>query len=272
MSRALPAFFTLSALVFAPLARAASSSPSGQGQQAEAGDTSLIDREDRGPLKQKIPPVSGHFFVRQNRFELTPSLGLSFKDPFFAKYILSAALTYHATESVGIMLRGGYALTTVGGAAQSCVTSTTSGGGSTVTCTPPTFQQLDGVAPGQIKTLIELNLEWAPLYGKLSLISEKVAHFDLYGIVGPAFVQYGGPRAAGQTVSTPTWAVGGDVGVGIHFFLNSWLTLKAELRDVIYQENVADAPGSTTTSGSTRNQLMFDLGLSFFLPLHVEEG
>jgi outer membrane beta-barrel protein len=242
-----------------------------QSAQTEAGDTSIIDREDRGPLKEKIPPVSGHFFLRQGRFELTPSLGLSFKDPFFSKYILSGALTYHASETFGIMLRGGYSLVTVSSAAQKCIT-TTNASGNSVSCTPPGMPILDGVAPGMILSVVELDAQWAPLYGKLSLISEAVGHFDLYAIVGPAAVLYGGPRTAGAIVNSPAWTVGADVGVGMRFFLNHWVTLKLELRDLIYAENVADSPGSQSTASSLRNQLIFDLGVSFFFPVHVEEG
>jgi outer membrane beta-barrel protein len=169
------------------------------------------------------------------------------------------------------MLRGGYSLVAVSSAAQKCITTTTASGNS-VSCTPPDMSILDGVAPGMILSVVELDAQWAPLYGKLSLISEAVGHFDLYGIAGPAAVLYGGPRTAGSSVNSPTWTIGADVGIGMRFFLNHWITLKLELRDVIYGENVADSPNSLQTANSLRNQLIFDLGFSFFFPVHVEEG
>ena len=35
-----------------------------------------------------------------------------------------------------------------------------------------------------------LDFEWAPLYGKISLLAEGFAHFNLYLIAGPAASQY----------------------------------------------------------------------------------
>lgn len=240
-----------------------------QTESQEAGDTSVIDREDRGPLKEKIPPVSGHFFLRKGRFELTPSVGLSFKDAFFSKYILGGSFTYHATETVGVMLRGGYAVDTVSSAAQKCVFGTTGG----PVCQPPSMDSVQGVAPGLIHALVELDAQWAPLYGKISIFGEKVIHFDIYGIAGPAAVLYGGPRPSdGSALDTPTWTVGGNVGVGTHLFINRWITLRAELQDVIYQENLATDLTGISQNHSLRNQLVFDVGLSFFFPMHVEEG
>jgi outer membrane beta-barrel protein len=237
-----------------------------QTAEQEAGNTSVIDREDRGPLKAKIPPVSGHFFLQKGRFELTPSVGLTIRDAFFSKYILSGSLTYHASESFGVMLRGGYSIVGVSSAVQKCLT----GPGGVPVCSSPTMNDVDGIAPGNIQGLAELNLQWSPLYGKIALIAERVVHFNLYAIGGPAAVLYGGPRPAGASSGdTPTWTVGGNVGIGMHFFINRWSTLRVELLDLIYQENVGVGGVQTT---SLRNQLMFDLGVSFYFPNNYEEG
>ena len=50
---------------------------------------------------------------------------------------------------------------------------------------------------------------------------------------------------------------------------NEWLTLRLEVRDVIYYE----VNGRDTTTGSVRNQLMTEVGFSLFFPtLFHEEG
>ena len=48
---------------------------------SEAGDTAALDR-DIGPLKDRIPPVTGHTFVMAKRFEIAPTFSLSFRDAF----------------------------------------------------------------------------------------------------------------------------------------------------------------------------------------------
>ena len=59
-----------------------------------------MDR-DIGPLKDRIPPVSGHCFLMAGRFEIR-ALGLSFRDAFWTKYMVGATFTYHLTETIGL--------------------------------------------------------------------------------------------------------------------------------------------------------------------------
>src|SRR5262249_57098968 len=67
----------------------------------EGGDVAEGDKDRVGPLRERIPPVSGHLFRKKGRFELSPSASLSIKDAFFTKYMLGLALTYHAWETFG---------------------------------------------------------------------------------------------------------------------------------------------------------------------------
>lgn len=228
----------------------------------EAGDVSEVDKDAAGPLRERIRPVSGHQFLMAQRFEVSPGLAISFRDAFFTKYVLGAALTYHLTEAFALSVKGGYSIPVIAGVAQICTPPTeTSGGG----CAAPTMDQLTKVngasqnkTYGLINLLATLDLQWSPLYGKLSLVSEKFLHFNMYALGGPALVSYG-PNA--------TMTVGGNVGIGLRFFINRWLTVRTELRDTIYQE-----VGFPAENLSLRNQLMMDLGLSMFLPMEFQEA
>ncbi|HLT31656.1 MAG TPA: outer membrane beta-barrel domain-containing protein [Myxococcaceae bacterium] len=223
--------------------------------EIEAGDVAEIDKDARSPLRERIPPVSGQLYVLEGRFEIAPTASVTFRDAFYRKYILGGSLTYYPKQWLGISLNGGYAIPTVAGTAQICDTQT--GGG----CAPPTLESLEGRAPGHLLLLGGLDVMWSPIYGKLSLLSEAFAHFDLYLIGGVAAVQYG---AARQTEPTPTFTVGANVGVGGHVHLNRFIALRLELRDLIYVEDTGP------TGNVLNNQFMFNLGLSFFLPTSVE--
>jgi len=227
-------------------------------EEAEAGDVSEVDKDRLGPLRERVRPVSGHVFLKKGRFEFSPSATLSLRDAFYSKYIFGGAVTYHPMETLGVSLRVGYALNTVAGAAQKC-TFGEGGEGDTRGCASPTLDELDGNAPGQIKLLGGADVQWAPIYGKLSLLAETFVHFDLYGVAGASVVQYRGPGeslgAAPKSYLTP----GANLGVGARFFLNRWLTLRTELRDLIYVEKGTEASGNYL-----RNQLLFELGVSFF--------
>ena len=225
--------------------------------EEEAGDVSEIDKDARGPLRERIRPVSGQLYVRKNRLEITPSAAMTFRDAFFTKYILGGSLTYYPAEWFGINAYGGYSIPTVTGSAQRC--DTANGGG----CAPPTFAELDGMAPGQLRLVAGADVMWSPIYGKLSLLAESFVHFDLYLLAGVAGVQYGAP-APGADVNTSLgsveeWTVGANVGLGGHLHLTRFMAVRVELRDLIYQERgVADTQ-------ILNNQFLFNLGLSFFL-------
>ncbi len=230
---------------------------------AEAGDTAAVER-DIGPLKDRIPPVTGYTFLMARRFEIAPTFSLSFRDAFWTKYVVGATLTYHFTETLGVALRGGYAFTSVSGAAQICPAGEA--------CRSPTKEELDGKGPGQINLVTGLDFEWAPLYGKISLLAEGFAHFNLYLIAGPAAIQYKAPKDGNVPGSDSAWAVGGEAGLGMRFIFNRWMALRFELRDVIYREKTAGATETTGAAHQVRNQLFFDIGLSFFFPNNFNEG
>lgn len=240
-----------------PQKRSAGPAPTAQQAQEDAGDTSELAR-DIGPLKSRIPPVTGHLFMMRHRFELTPLVGVSLRDAFFTKYLAGAELTYHLTEDLGIGARVSYAKSTISGAAQICTNE-----GATRGCTSPTMGQVDGNAPGQISMLGGINLQWAPIYGKISLLAEKFVHFDIYGVFGVAGVQYVGP---GTDSPPKLFTVGANVGAGARLYLNRWMALRGEFRDLIYAEKVSLGPDSL------RNQLVFELGLSFFFPMSFGES
>ena len=223
----------------------------------EAGDISEVDKDRLGPLRERVQPVSGHLFRKKGRFELSPSGALSLKDPFFTKYMLGATLTYHPWETFGIGVHFNYAFDSVSGAAQVCNRDASSG---PVGCRSATMAELDGKAPGQINLIAGLEGQWAPLYGKLSLFSESFVHFDMYALAGVAMVRFSGPSPSGIGSSAQT-SVGGNAGLGFRLFMNRWLTLRTEIRDLVYQEKVLPLPAT-----QLRQQIVFELGFSMFFP------
>jgi len=236
-----------------------------QRAEEEAGDVSEADKDASGPLRERIRPVSGHLFLMDGRFELSPMVGLSVRDAFFTKVLFGAALTYHLTEAWAVSLRGGYTASLISGSAQICNPSS-SLTGQQAGCHPPTWEDLTSLdgqpankAYGLLTFVSSVDVLWAPLYGKLALWAEKVLNFNLYLLAGPALVMYGPLRVL---------APGGNVGLGFRFVVNDYLAVRLELRDVIYGEQGVEAGG---VASSIRNQLMAELGLSFFLPTTFKE-
>ncbi len=229
-----------------------------QKSEEEAGDTSEADKDSAGPLRERVRPVSGQVFLMKGRFELSPGLSLSVKDAFYTKVAPLLALTYHFNDAIGLSLRGAYNISIVSGAAQIC---TKDGNGISLGCQPPKFSELTAAnAFGQMSLMAGLELQWSPIYGKLGLVAEKFLEFNMYVALGPTLVMYG-------PTNTPT--VGGNIGIGFRFFINKFLCVRLELRDVIYDENFTTG---AFKGESLRNQLMGELGLSIFLPTSFEGG
>ncbi len=223
-------------------------------EENEAGDTSEVDKDASGPLRDRIRPVSGHLFLHKGRFEISPLASVSVKDPFFTKYVFGAALLYHPWETVAIGVRGAYSIPTVSGALNIC---------SDNGCRPPTMADIHERAPGEITLLGGADVYWAPIYGKISLLAEQFLHFDLYGLAGASVVQYQGPiDAGGGALLAP--AV--DLGLGARVFVTRWLTARFEIRDVAHFEDLAG-----TDKLSQQHQLLVELGVSFFFPMSVSE-
>jgi outer membrane beta-barrel protein len=228
-----------------------------QKSEEEAGDTSEIDKDRQGPLRERVRPVSGHIFLMKGRFEASPTFAASFKDAFYTKYAPGLFVSYHFTETVGVSLRGQYAISTVSGAASICTNNPMTGAR---TCVGPTLSELDQgqsgtVAYGRMGLMVDLALEWAPIYGKLATLAFLPflpfddLHFNMYGGIGPQLVMYSASNA---------FTAGANVHVGFRFFVNHFVCVRTELRDVIYYEAI--------NTGDLRNQLMVELGISFFLP------
>lgn len=233
----------------------------------EAGDVAEVDKDSAGLLRDRIRPVTGHRLLMAKRFELTPGLGVTFRDPFFTKVVFELALTWHFNEALALSLDATYNLSLITPWAQICVPQ---GSETAAGCRQPTMDELtrtDGSPTGALQNRAsglltfwaDLNLQWSPIYGRLSTFAEGAAAFNFYGFIGPSVVMYG---------PLNQFAPGGNVGIGMRLLFNRWLGLRLQFRDVIYPEQVFQG---ATQSTSVRNQLMFELGFSMFLPTTFQE-
>ncbi len=240
MTRALSTWWMVAAVALAPgLAR---------GSAADA-------------FENKIPPVSGQAYQKAGKLEVTvPSVELSLNDAFYSKYLFGAKLGYHLSEYFAVAVTGAYGATSTTGSTVVCEAQP-AGGSSCQTAAPEQLYQV----PGQIRWLAAGELQFAPVYGKVNVFAELAVHFDLFLLGGVDLVSYRDVISAADAkpgVAQPgnATAVGGHLGVGSRIFLASFMALQLEAKDVLYS-----VPHLTT--GQLQNQLFFDLGLSFFVPV-----
>jgi len=234
-----------------------SAASAGEGAPAKSDAKSEAENESkaaRATLADKIPPVSGNLFFKKGRFEIAPTVGLSLGDAFFQKYAFGLNLSYHVLESVSIGINGVYMLSTPGGSVTVC---------NDAGCAGPKMEQLTRV-PGNVSLLAGLDIAWSPFYGKINVMAEKVLHFDTSIFIGADVIQVAAfDKSSG--VNKATFTGGGHIGLGERIVFTDWIALRIELRDYMYGAtvNLADASGNPQTQ--FQNQLMFELGLSFFV-------
>lgn len=212
-------------------------------------------------LKSRIPVVAGDSFLKTGRLEIFPSVSLSFRDSFFRKTVVGLQVGWHFSDALALSLKGAYAFSTGSGAMQICAAATTGG------CQSPERGELAGRAPGDLIFLTGGTLEWTPLYGKISLLAEAFRNFELYAALGATLVGYRG--ASQNPGGALALSAGGEVGLGARFFFTRWLSVRLELKDLIYFEQVQVGGRSDPR---VRQQLFGQLGVSIFLPSTVDEG
>lgn len=186
-------------------------------------------------LAERIPSVTRRVFVKKSRLELAPAVGLSLNDPFYDNILVSGRAAYHVTEWLWVEAGGEFV-----GSLKSSVPVTGGGNPERPSYNRPKFSA-------------GLDVGFAPIYGKVSLMAEQVIHFDTYLALGVGVV---GPMTGATTFAA-------SAAIGQHYFLNEWLALRLELRDQAYQ--MARAP-SFSKEKELQNSLSFSLGVSFFVP------
>lgn len=215
----------------------------------------------------KIQPVSGQLYQKRLRFEVTPTGNLSLNDAFYAKYFGGVKIGFHLSEAWSLHASYATGAASPTGSAVVCP----SGEG----CKDASDAQLFQV-PGRITSIAGGEVAWSPVYGKLSLLAERVAHFDLSILAGADLItheQVLGAGAAEETFAAgkrpPTQStVGGHLGLGVRIFFTPWLAARLEMKDYVYRVEVPNWIEGKDPRQDIQNQLFAEAGLSFFFPFH----
>lgn len=183
-------------------------------------------------------------------------VGLMFSSSLIDKYNSHIGgmveFTYNVMDTLGVAVNFGY----LSGALTPIVTSDQGIIGKTIendcqtnpSCnlTPrvPDLQQLTGV--------VGAGVHWAPLYGKINLVSELDVNLQLYGILGVgingtrtvqpqlvnadgAFNVLGQGAGDGGLFGDPKFHA--NFGAGLKVFVADWLDIRAEFRDIVFRDS-----------------------------------
>lgn len=171
--------------------------------------------------RREIKVVQKRLVEKDGRFEIMPYASIIPNDDFIVYYPLGLRIGYHFSEAFAVEASYGIALDYDTGLAA--------------------FLESDDVGlrraaiQEQISMLYNVNILWAPIYGKLSLLGYKLTHFETY--VGLGFgmfhtTEYPADDPDGNAKIKPS----GNTVLGFRWFVNDWLNIRTEYRQYFFQK------------------------------------
>ena len=160
--------------------------------------------------KRRTRSVRDRLVQKTNRHELVVRGGHYVSDMFDATWVAGGAYSYHLTEDFAVEASGGW-------------THITSTGG-------PELERTFSVLEGRDRRalLFATNLVFSPLHAKLQS-GASIVHFDVSVTLG-----------AGVVDSALSSGVAGNAGIGFAFFLGKAVTLRLDMRDYVYRQQLLD--------------------------------
>jgi outer membrane beta-barrel protein len=192
--------------------------------------------------RRQVRVIEKRVFRKDTRHEFTVFGGLVPNDEFFTYVPVGLRYNYFFAEDFSFELWGNYLVNTSTGL-QSFLEEKTS------------FSILVEI-PQTLLFLAGVDATWSPIHGKLSLPGGGLSHFDFHiafgaGVIGTEVV---------DTLSRATnfqLDVSGNLGLGVRWFLNDFLSLRLDYRQYFY-------PADSSAGGGLAYPVELTLGVSLW--------
>jgi outer membrane beta-barrel protein len=223
--------------------------------------------------RQEYDKVQNRFFLKEGRFEMAPILGYVPNNPMVKRYTGGILGAYHFSETLAVegafIYSPDLGTNDLKGLTNTLVQIAHEGSGTV------DFQQpIDKLILGAT-----FAARWAPVYGKINLIGERVLNFDFYGVAGLGLLSeqkyyavYDSNVAEGQAPvalieasSEPLVPI--NLGIGFDFFLSQSVALKLDARSYLYVDSKPQYdPDEPVTESRLYNTFVASGGVSVFFP------
>jgi outer membrane beta-barrel protein len=203
-------------------------------------------------------------FLKARRTELLPLVGTTMNDNMVQHYTLGGELNYYLTDVLAIGVEGNYYIRS--------------------------FREPFDLVARQARRLPTVNeykwsaaldFHYVPVYGKFAVFDKRLVTWEVYFTAG---------IGAGQSAVVPrdtkfpgftNLLIMPNLGASMRFFLAKWLTVSVGIRDYVFYDKFEPTDRSPTMNatadqaksnadGSLINNVMFQAGVSFWLPTSFE--
>lgn len=227
--------------------------PSQEDAHESAAQQTLESDETIYVVEEKAYTIGG-------KFEITPQLVLSFNDRFTNHYGGMITGMYHLRENVGVELAAGYLV----GVASEITNEIREKG--RLAPEPVDLYALTWIAT--------TNVQWSPIYGKVSVLDLVLGHYSLYfsvgtGVTGLQLERYFDQPGTQYELPMPV-AFTSTIGGGLRIYFLDWLGARIEIRDYVQANAVAKDVDSDKDEDfpqgpyfDVQNYYMIQIGTSF---------
>jgi outer membrane beta-barrel protein len=221
------------------------------------------------------PAIRKRLELRSSRLELGAGAGATLNQDFFHSVFINVKLGFHITDWLSVSAFGSFAAANIDtGFKNNVVDSLKPPGMSTIPREPDQGQATASI--NKISEILGAQIEATPFTGKYSLFGKIFAHYDLYAMGGvgalnlvasssnaaPACTDNGADRSCTVT----GFKVGPTFGIGLHSYINQFLALNLELRDIFAPNNSA---GRDVNGDGRANNADIGWGNTFVASLNV---
>jgi outer membrane beta-barrel protein len=219
----------------------------------------------RTPLSWKdILVVVRKPFLKARRTELLPMLGTSMNDNMVRHYTIGGMLNYYLTDVLAIGVEGQYY--------------------------QPSFREPFDLVARQARRLPTINtykwsaaldFHYVPVYGKFAVFDKKLITWEVFFTAGIGAGQSEVEERDKKFPGFTNLLIMPNVGASMRFFLAKWLTVNLGIRDYVFYDKFEPTDRSPTMNatadqaksnadGALINNVMFQIGVSFWLPTSFE--
>jgi outer membrane beta-barrel protein len=203
-------------------------------------------------------------FLKSRRTELNPMFGTTMNDNMVRHYTIGGELNYYLTDVLAIGVEGHYYT--------------------------ESFSEPFDLVARQARRLPTVNkynwsaaldFHYVPVYGKFAVLDKKLITWEVFFTAG---IGAGQSEVVPRDTKFPGFTnllIMPNVGASMRFFLAKWLTVNLGIRDYIFYDKFEPTDRSPTMNataddakknadGALINNVMFQVGLSFWLPTSFE--
>jgi outer membrane beta-barrel protein len=223
-----------------------------------------------GPIKktplswQDIVVVVRKPFLKSRRTELLPFVGTTMNDNMIRHYTVGGELSYYLTDVLAVGVEGMYYV--------------------------HSFREPFDLVARQARRLPTINsytwsaaldFHYVPVYGKFAILDHRLVTWESYFTAG---IGAGESQVIPRDKQFPGFSnllIMPNIGASMRFFLSKWLTVSLGIRDYVFFDHFEPKNRSETMSataddakshadGSLINNVMFQIGISFWIPTTFE--